>query len=127
MAVVDCSALFDFLVLNRGSDFNRLLTDRALHAPQLLDYEFLATLRRYVSLGRLGASDAMDKLNSFCLFEVERHSVELLRRRIWSLRHNFSAYDASYVVLAEALDVPFVTSDLRLAAAASQYCDVLTP
>ena len=126
-AVIDCSALFDHLVMDVGSDFDRLLSDRTLHAPQLLDYEFLATLRRHVLLGQLGASDATDKLDFFTQFDLERHSIELLRHRIWSLRHNFSPYDASYVALAEALDLPLVTSDLRLASAASQYCDVLTP
>ena len=125
--VVDCSALFDFLVMDVGADFERLLSDRALHAPQLLDYEFLATLRRHVALNQLGASDAMDKLDLFSQFSLERHGIELLRRRVWALRHTLSAYDASYVALAEALDLPLVTSDLHLAASASQYCDVLTP
>jgi len=34
--------------------------------------------------------------------------------RIWALRHTVSAYDASYVVVAEALRCPIVTSDARL-------------
>jgi len=34
------------------------------------------------------------------------------------LRHNFTAYDAIYVALAEALDAPLLTRDQRLAAAA---------
>jgi predicted nucleic acid-binding protein len=126
-AVVDCSALFDFLVMDVGADFTPLLSGRELHAPQLLDYEFLATLRRYVALDRLGASSATDKLELFSQFSLERHGVELLRRRIWALRHDFSPYDASYVALAEALDLPLVTSDLCLAKTASRYCDVLTP
>ncbi len=84
-----------------GTDFTPLLSNRELHAPQLLDY--------------------------FTEFRLECHGIELLRHRIWALRHDFSPYDASYVALAEALGIPLVTSDLRLANAARQYCDVLTP
>jgi predicted nucleic acid-binding protein len=46
-----------------------------------------------------------------------RYPHDPLLDRIWSLRHNLTAYDASYVALAEALDVPLVTADERLAAA----------
>ena len=37
--------------------------------------------------------------------------------RVLSLRHNFSAYDASYVALAELLDAEIVTADAPLAQA----------
>jgi len=38
-----------------------------------------------------------------------------LIERIWELRHTITAYDASYVALAELLDVPLVTCDAKLA------------
>lgn len=126
-AVVDCSALFDNLVLSRVTRLTEGFAEGRFHAPQSIDYEFMAALRRHVASGRLGASDATDKLDSFSQFRLERHGIELLRRRVWALRHDFSPYDASYVALAEALDLPLVTSDERLARAASPYCDVLTP
>jgi predicted nucleic acid-binding protein len=37
-----------------------------------------------------------------------------LDERVWSLRHNFSAYDATYVALAETLDAELLTADRRL-------------
>lgn len=126
-AVIDCSALVDNLVLSRVTRITSRVAEGRLHAPQLIDYEFLAVLRRHVASSRITASDATDKLGLFADLAIERHSVELLRHRIWSLRHTFTAYDASYVVLAEALGIPLVTSDLRLAKAAERYCDVLTP
>lgn len=38
--------------------------------------------------------------------------------RIWELRHNFTAYDAAYIALAEALYAPLVTRDRALALSA---------
>jgi predicted nucleic acid-binding protein len=50
--------------------------------------------------------------------------VVALLGRIWQLRHNLSAYDATYVALAEALGCALLTADARLAAAPGVACDV---
>jgi predicted nucleic acid-binding protein len=42
----------------------------------------------------------------------------VLLPRIWDLRHNFTAYDAAYVALADALDASLLTRDRQLAASA---------
>jgi predicted nucleic acid-binding protein len=49
--------------------------------------------------------------------------------RCWELRSNLTIYDASYVALAEALDVTLVTGDGRLARATGPRChiEVLRP
>ena len=125
--VVDCSALFDHMLADVGSDLDTVLSERPWHAPQLIDFEFLAALRRHVGQKRIPSSEATERLDYFSLLDIERHGIELLRHRIWSLRHNFSPYDASYVALAAALGIPLATTDLRLARAAEPYCDVLTP
>ncbi|MGH9415221.1 MAG: type II toxin-antitoxin system VapC family toxin [Terriglobales bacterium] len=47
-----------------------------------------------------------------------------LPRRAWELRHNFIAYDALYVALAEGLACPLLTFDRRLAGAARRFARV---
>ena len=49
--------------------------------------------------------------------ERRRHGHMGVLDRVLSLRHNFSAYDASYVALAELLDAEIVTADAPLAQA----------
>ena len=44
--------------------------------------------------------------------------------RILGLRANFTAYDATYVALAERLEASFVTADGRLARAIAAHLDV---
>jgi predicted nucleic acid-binding protein len=44
--------------------------------------------------------------------------------RIWDLRNNLTAYDAVYVALAEALGVPLLTRDRRLAGAAGHQARI---
>ncbi len=46
---------------------------------------------------------------------LDRHSHEPLLERMWELRKNISAYDATYMALAEVLDAPVLTCDRRLA------------
>jgi predicted nucleic acid-binding protein len=45
-----------------------------------------------------------------------------LLRRAWQLRDNFTAHDACYVALAEALDCTLLTADTRLANAPGTRC-----
>ncbi len=88
-----------------------LLAGEDLHAPALLDFEVVSALR-----GNLSATRAQDALTDFDDLAVRRWpSADALRRRAFQLRVNMSAYDAAYVVLAEALDCPLLTWDLRLA------------
>ncbi len=51
------------------------------------------------------------------MLPFRRHAHDVLLPRMWELRANLGAYDATYVALAEALDVPLLTLDARLAAA----------
>jgi predicted nucleic acid-binding protein len=50
-----------------------------------------------------------------------------LADRAWQLRETLTAYDASYVSLAELLGAPLVTLDARLQRASGPSCTILTP
>lgn len=58
---------------------------------------------------------------------VDVEVTGLIRRRVWQLRENVRTTDAYYVALAEALDVPLVTLDGRLARASGVTCQVIVP
>ena len=45
---------------------------------------------------------------------LRRFPVVGMLDRMWKLRHNVTAYDATYVALAEELDCPLLTADSRL-------------
>jgi predicted nucleic acid-binding protein len=117
--VVDASALVDLLLDAPGADvLEQRLRTEDLHAPHLVDVEVLSTLRGLVLGGKLGATRAEEALTDLDDLPLERWpSTGALRRRAFELRGNLSAHDATYLVLAEALDCPLLTRDARLARA----------
>lgn len=127
MIVVDCSAVIDALVAADGSEVSDLLGSDRLAAPHLLDHEVVAALRGLVVGGHIEPWRAEQALASYERLLVTRWMFAGdLRRRSWGLRNNFSAYDAAYVSLAEALDCPLLTRDLRLARAADGLVELIT-
>jgi len=122
MIVVDVSAALTAL-LNEGPA-RELLGAERLHAPHLVDPEVAGGLRRQVQSKRISATDAWDALETWRRLEVTRYPVYGLFERIWELRDNVSAYDASYIAVAEALNCALVTADARLSKAARVRCPV---
>jgi predicted nucleic acid-binding protein len=55
---------------------------------------------------------------------LQRFPHTPLLGRVFSLRENFTAYDAVYVALAEGLDAPLHTADARLARAARAHTEL---
>jgi predicted nucleic acid-binding protein len=117
--VVDTSAVVAALVSRPPNQalVDRLRADGDLHAPHLLDVELLHALRGLVLAGQLSEDRAADVRADFADLTVVRYGHAPLADRAWELRHNLTAYDASFVALAEALNVPLVTCDARLAGA----------
>lgn len=55
---------------------------------------------------------------------MTRYPVFTLLDRVWDLRDNASAYDASYVAMAELLGCALLTADRRLARAPAAGCPI---
>ena len=120
MIVVDASAIVELLLQTPlGIRVERRLYDQEtdLHAPHLLDVEVVSALRRLVHTRELDAGRAREAIDALGLLRIMRHGHVDLALRAWDLRRNFTAYDAMYLALAEALDATVVTSDAPLAAA----------
>ncbi|MEA2825510.1 MAG: hypothetical protein QOF03_1992 [Alphaproteobacteria bacterium] len=88
--------------------------DELLHAPHLLDIEFIHVLRRLTQSGAIQQTSAQQALDDLADLRLIRHPHGQLLQRIWELRSSVSAYDAAYIALAEALDMPLLTCDAKL-------------
>lgn len=99
----------------------------AVHAPHLIDTEVLHVLRRWRARGELSQARADAAVTDLATFPVVHYAHGPLRERVWALRGKLSAYDATYVALAEALDATFVTNDRRLARACDDLVETVCP
>ena len=86
----------------------------SIQVPALCDLEIASVIRRGILAGLLTPDQAKATLRSLLNLPIVRHTHELLLSRVLALRDNFTAYDASYVALAEALGLPMLTTDVRL-------------
>jgi predicted nucleic acid-binding protein len=115
MVVIDASALIEFLLDAAAYPrIGEIIGTHELHAPHLIDVEILHGLRSAVIGKRIDAPRALDALHDYAALVIQRHAVEQHLPRMWELRNNHTAYDASYVALAESLDLPLITRDRRL-------------
>ena len=122
MIVVDASAAVSAL-LNAGPA-RQALAEEQLHAPHLIDPEVANALRRGVVARRIESGDAWTALDRWRRLGMSRYAVFHLLERVWELRENLSAYDASYVALAESLDCTLLTADVRLGLSPGLRCPV---
>lgn len=118
MLVVDASALIEVLTVDPAEipALTRRLHDAEwINAPDLVDYEILNVLRKMVLRGDIDAELATESRTVTRSLRMNRHAMnDGMADRVWQLRHNASAYDASYVALAEHLDMPLITTERRL-------------
>ncbi len=126
MIVLDTSALLDVLVGRPPKPrlLSRFIEDADLHAPHLIDVEALQALRRLVLTGALSEERAVEVRADLVSLTIARYPLGAMADRVWALRENLTAYDATFVALAEALDAPLLTCDQRLARASGHRARV---
>ncbi len=122
MIVVDASAALSAL-LNAGPA-RRALAAEQVHVPHLIDSEIASGLRRRVAARQMSPDAGWSALDAWRHLGVTRYPVFAILDRVWQLRDNLSAYDASYVALAELVDCGLLTADGRLGRAPGIRCPV---
>lgn len=123
MIVVDASVAV--LGLLDDGDARQSLATESVAIPHVADSEVAHVLRSQVLRGTVQESHAREALRRWALLGVRRFAATGLLGRIWDLRQNLSAYDATYVALAEALSCPLHTADARLAGAPGPTCSIV--
>ncbi|MFT4028329.1 MAG: type II toxin-antitoxin system VapC family toxin [Protaetiibacter sp.] len=119
--VVDACVFVDHLLGRRA-----LIGDSIeMHTPSAADLEIMSAWRRMILAGTVGASTVREAVELYSAMAIRRHEHILLLPRIWQLRHDITAFDAAYVALAEALGMPLLTADRKLARTARRYCEVI--
>ncbi len=122
MKVIDAGVVIELLANDLDPDE---LGDEELAAPHLIDSEVTNVLRRLVARNALTDKQGTVALTGFTRLTITRFPADWLRPRMWALRHNLSAYDATYVALTEMIGATsLLTTDARLASAPGINCRV---
>ena len=117
MIVLDASVVMELLINSSAAEsIRRDLATRSdsFIAPHLLDVEVMSALRNLAARQRVDSHRSEQLLAGLDSLPVERYPHTPLLGRIWELRHNFTAYDATYIALAEATASVLYTCDEAL-------------
>lgn len=124
MIVVDASTLADYL-LGREAALVAVTEalgpdiEQPLHAPELVWPETLNALRRIALRGDISDDRATQAALELSEVRLVCYPHAPLRESVWSMRHELTAYDGSYLAVALGLDDPLLlTGDSGLAARA---------
>jgi predicted nucleic acid-binding protein len=115
--VLDASVVVELLangILANAIRHELAQRDESFIVPHLLDVEVLSAIRRLAAAERLDGHRRGELLSALVSFPAERYGHTALVGRIWELRHNFTAYDATYIALAEATGAVLFTCDDKL-------------
>jgi predicted nucleic acid-binding protein len=109
-----------------GSDPGRALAviDGGTVVPDVVFVEAFGVARRQLLGGLLDRIDFWAGTVLVERFPLVVHPTRLLLPRMAELGQSVGAYDAAFVALAEALDVPLLTLDERLSRAHGPRCEI---
>jgi predicted nucleic acid-binding protein len=119
--VLDVSVMVDLLTKEAPETAHiraRLARELEVHVPHLVDVEVAHALRGLVLRDRLAAARARRAIRRFAILPLVRWSQTPLLSRVFALHDQLTAYDATYVALAEGLGATLLTRDARMARAA---------
>jgi predicted nucleic acid-binding protein len=125
--VLDVSGVVALLL---RSDTGRRVAERlgdttdVVHVPHLMFVEVSQVLRRPVQTAIITPDRGKRTVTYLRDIDAVRHAHERLLPRMWELRENPTAYDATYVALAASLDAPLVTLDATIAGAPGHHARV---
>lgn len=124
MIVVDASVVVRALLAADGHGARATLSGHELVAPDILDVEVASALRGHWLARRLDDERLARAAGDLARLPVDRFPSHRLVSSALRLRANLTAYDATYVALAELLSVTLVTQDRRIASAPGVRCHV---
>ena len=127
-AVVDASVLVEVIASDsRTADLCRLVLEdvEQMVVPHHAELEVIQGLRAMVKRGELSLDEFHGDVQVLSEAHLERQPTFPYLGRVAALQANVTSYDAAYVVLAEAMDVPLITLDARLARAPGPRCSFL--
>jgi predicted nucleic acid-binding protein len=127
LTVIDCSAMVELLAARSATGdaiANRLARTHSVHAPYVLDAEIVSSLLGLIRGQKITEQEADDAIRNYRAFPIDQHDVLPLWSRIKILYANLSGYSAQYVALAEALDMPLITTDARIKRSRAAHCSV---
>jgi predicted nucleic acid-binding protein len=129
--VVDCSIIIRLLANRPGDDLLRQRLSRTVHAPALLDAEVSSVIRGLTITTkpgvRIGEERALEMLHDYAGLRIAPYPMQPLQARAFELRHNFTAYDAMYIALAERLSLPLLTDDGKFDGADGHHAEICRP
>lgn len=117
MIVLDASIVVELLLRRDVGDRIRdelSKDDSAMVAPHLLDIEVVSAIRGLAAAKRIDAARCHELLQQLLALPATRVPHAPFLHRIWELRHDFTAYDATYIALAESTDAVLYTTDVRM-------------
>ena len=117
-------------MLDSGPDgvwAEQVLSSGPIYGPELVAVETTNIIRRLERAKQITPLEATSAHQDHLRLNIELYPFAPFADRIWTLRHVLTSYDAWYVAVAEALDLPLATLDRRLAKANGAACEFLRP
>jgi predicted nucleic acid-binding protein len=125
--VIDASALLEYVLGERQADAVEIVLRNPnirLHAPEIVDVEVLSAARRLERAKQVSADRLEQALLDAGSLLIELHPLGPYFDRVWALRHQITVADSYYVSLAETLGALLLTTDGKLATAATSLTAV---